>query len=90
MSANQGRGKGPAPVPAGGKTPDGCYRDPRSGRFVCPPGQQQKPKAKPAAKPAPSKPAAKPQPKRRGWFPMPDQLRDRYPVAGRHKPSTIA
>lgn len=85
MSSDQARGKGSAPVPAGGKTPKGCYRDPRTGQFVCPPGQQ-KPKGKPGTKPAP----ARPQPKRGRWFPMPDQLNDRYPVASRRKPPTTA
>lgn len=89
MSSDQARGKKVAPVPAGGKTPKGCYRDPRTGQFVCPPGQQ-KPKGKPGTKPAPAKPGAKPQPKRGRWFPMPDQLNDRYPVASRRKPPTTA
>lgn len=59
----------------------GCYRDPKTGQFVCKPGT--KPGAKPAGKPG-TKPSAKPKPKPRGgWFPMPDQRNDRYSIAKR-------
>ena len=67
----------------------GCYRDPKTGQFVCKPGTKPggkpagKPGAKPAGKPG-TKPGAKPKPKPRGgWFPMPDQRNDRYSVASR-------
>lgn len=48
-----------------------CYRDPKTGKFICKPGS--KPSGKPAAKPT-----GKPQPKKppKGWFPMPDQRQD--------------
>jgi hypothetical protein len=59
----------------------GCYRDPKTGQFVCKPGT--KPAGRPGAKPA-GKPGAKPKHKPRGgWFPMPDQRNDRYSVASR-------
>jgi len=59
----------------------GCYRDPKTGQFVCKPGG--KPGTKPGAKPA-GKPGAKPKAKPgRGWFPMPDQRNDRYSIAKR-------
>jgi hypothetical protein len=83
MAGNPGAGKqqrkqaqpqqkkpaGPRPEPGR----PGCYRDPSTGKFVCPPGA--KPGARPAAKPS-RKPAAAPAPTRKppkGWFPMPDQ-----------------
>lgn len=54
--------KQPAPRPVPGR--NGCYRDPRTGKFVCPPG------AKPAKPKGPQGPNRKPP---KGWFPMPDQ-----------------
>jgi hypothetical protein len=63
-----------------------CYRDRRTGQFVCPPSGSKKraPAGKPQpagtdkqrpSKPQPKKPPQKPpqKPKRPGWFPMPDQ-----------------
>lgn len=81
MAGNPGAGKRPK-KPAGAKPVPGrkgCYRDPSTGKFVCPPGA--KPKGKPAT------PAGRKPPK--GWFPMPDQ-RDliRSDLASKPKPRT--
>lgn len=80
MAGNPGAGRQPrkqpqpqqkkpaSPKPEPGRP--GCYRDPRTGKFVCPPGAR--PTAKPSRKPTTPAPAPTRKPPK-GWFPMPDQ-----------------